>query len=238
MSAVIIDQLAPGRTPHAASDEIERADLARTYWIMTASLLASALSAAVVAEVATVHQFIFDTPVLRYVVLLSPLLFAASVGPRITRWSAPAVHAALVTLAALTGTALACLFLLVTGSSIAVPIATVAGLFAALALLLHLTSSNPTRAPLVLVAATTALIGADLVHLVLDSTKLEFALSTIGILVFAMLAVRDGGRRRALQARGVPAGSPATEALSLYMSALDPRANPATTQPVRHEGGQ
>jgi FtsH-binding integral membrane protein len=238
MSRVTIDHPRLGRPRYLASDETIRVGMIRTYWIMAASLLASALSAALVAEIVAVHRFIFNTPVLRYAVVLSPLLFAAAAGSRITRWSTPVVHASLVALAALTGVALACVFLLVASVSVAIPIATTAGLFAALALLLHLTRPNATQAPLVSVAAMTALIGADLVHLMLDSTKLEFALSTIGILAFAMLTVRDGRRRRAWLARGNQSGSPSTEALSLYMSALDPRASSATTAGIRNESAR
>jgi FtsH-binding integral membrane protein len=232
-----IDQPRPGRTTFLASDETMRADMIRTYWIMAASLLASALSAALVAEIIAVQRFIFNTPVLRYVVVLSPLLFAATVGARITRCSAPAVYASLIALAALTGVALACIFLLMAGVSVAIPIATTAGLFAALGLLLHLTRPTRRAPPLVLIATTTALIAADLVHLMLDSTKVEFALSTIGILAFAMLTVRDGRRRRILLASGTRTSSPSSEALSLYMSALDPRAGSATTAPIRNARG-
>jgi FtsH-binding integral membrane protein len=136
---------------------------------------------------------IYTTP-LRWVLFLAPVAFVFFFAFRANSMSVGAAQTSFWVYAALVGASLSSILLVFTGSSIANVFFITAASFASLSVWGYVTKRDLTGWGSFLFMGLIGIIIAALVNLYLQSTALQFAISVIGVLVFAGLTAYDTQR--------------------------------------------
>jgi uncharacterized protein len=131
---------------------------------------------------------------LKWVVMLAPLAMVFFLSFRVYKMSLPSAQAAFWVFAAVMGLSLSSIFLVFTGQSIARVFFITAAAFAALSLYGYTTKKDLSGWGSFLIMGVIGIIIAALVNLWLQSGALQFAISVIGVLVFAGLTAYDTQR--------------------------------------------
>jgi len=128
---------------------------------------------------------------LMWIVMLSPLaiVFAMSFGAN--KFSTSTLQAMFWGFAVLMGLSLSSIFLIYTGASIAVTFFATAGAFAGLSLFGYTTKKDLTGMGSFLVMGVIGLLIASLINMFLQSPGLYWAISFLGVLIFAGLTAYD-----------------------------------------------
>jgi FtsH-binding integral membrane protein len=131
---------------------------------------------------------------LAWIVMLSPLaiVFAMSFGAN--RFSTPTLQAMFWGFAALMGLSLSTIFLVYTGSSIAATFFATAGAFAGLSLYGYTTQRDLSGFGTFLIMGVIGLLIASVINMFVQSTALMWAVSFLGVLIFAGLTAYDTQR--------------------------------------------
>jgi len=127
----------------------------------------------------------------RWVVIFAPLALVFFISARISSMSAAGAQLAFWLFAALMGASLASIFLVYTGASIAQMFFISAASFGALSLWGYTTNRDLSPWGSFLFMGLIGIIIAMLVNLFLASSALQFAISVIGVLIFAGLTAYD-----------------------------------------------
>jgi FtsH-binding integral membrane protein len=138
----------------------------------------------------TLMSAIFGTP-LAWVVMLAPLAFVMVISFGINRLSLFATQALFWLFAAVMGLSLSTIFLVYTGESIARVFFITAISFGALSLYGYTTKRDLGPIGAFLIMGLIGIIIASLVNLFMQSSAMQFAISVIGVLVFAGLTAYD-----------------------------------------------
>jgi len=133
---------------------------------------------------------IYGSP-LRWVVMLAPLALVFFLSFRIHKMSVSAAQTTFWAYAALVGVSLSSIFLVYTSASIVQTFFVTAASFGALSLWGYTTKRDLTGMGSFLFMGVIGIIIAMLVNLFLQSSALQFAISAIGVLVFAGLTAYD-----------------------------------------------
>ena len=186
-----------------AVDEGLRAYMLRVYNYMAAGIALTGVvayltfSAAVVERVGPGRrgltefgQLIYTSP-LRWVIMLAPLAFVFFLAFRVSKMSAGAAQIAFWAFAAVMGLSLSTIFLVFTGQSITQVFFVTAGAFGALSIYGYTTKKDLSGWGSFLIMGVFGIIIAAIVNLFLQSSALQFAISAIGVLVFAGLTAYD-----------------------------------------------
>lgn len=131
------------------------------------------------------------TSPLRWVVMLAPLAAVFFLSFRIERLSVATANAVFWGYAALVGISLSSIFLVFTGQSIVRTFFVTAASFGALSLYGYTTKRDLSAMGSFLMMGLFGLIIASVVNIFLGSTALQFAISVIGVLIFAGLTAYD-----------------------------------------------
>ena len=131
------------------------------------------------------------TSPLRWVVMLAPLAAVFFLSFRIERLSVSTANAVFWGYAALVGLSLSSIFLVFTGQSIVRTFFVTAASFGALSLYGYTTKRDLSAMGSFLMMGLFGLIIASVVNIFLGSTALQFAISVIGVLIFAGLTAYD-----------------------------------------------
>ncbi|WP_273791998.1 Bax inhibitor-1/YccA family protein [Brucella anthropi] len=131
------------------------------------------------------------TSPLRWVVMLAPLAAVFFLSFRIERLSVSTANAVFWGYAALVGLSLSSIFLVFTGQSIVRTFFVTAASFGALSLYGYTTKRDLSAMGSFLIMGLFGLILASVVNIFLGSTALQFAISVIGVLIFAGLTAYD-----------------------------------------------
>ncbi|MGB3720861.1 MAG: hypothetical protein DIU63_11260 [Proteobacteria bacterium] len=131
---------------------------------------------------------------LRWVLMLAPLAFVFFLSFRVYQMSVSAAQLSFWLFAAVMGASLSTIFLVFTGASIARVFFITAATFASLSLWGYTTRKDLTGWGTFLFMGLIGIIVAALVNLFLASSALQFAISVIGVLVFAGLTAYDTQR--------------------------------------------
>jgi FtsH-binding integral membrane protein len=190
----------PGMATGVAVDEGLRAYMLGVYNYMTAGVALTGV-VAYLTFVLAVHdgaltpfgQTLFQSP-LRWVVMLAPLGFVLYLGFRVQQMSVAAAQASFWLFAAVMGVSLSSIFLVYTGQSITQIFFITAAMFGALSLWGYTTKRDISGWGSFLFMGVVGIVLASLVNLFLHSTGLQFAISVIGVLVFAGLTAYDTQR--------------------------------------------
>jgi len=170
-------------------------------------------------------EALFNSP-LRWVVMLAPLGVVLFMSFRAQKMSVGATQITFWAFAALMGLSLSSIFLVFTGQSITQIFFITAGAFAGLSLWGYTTKRDISGWGSFLIMGVVGIIIAAVVNIFLQSGALNFAISVIGLLVFAGLTAYDTQRIKDgfLMIRGdaaMVAKSAIMGALSLYLDFIN-----------------
>ena len=174
----------------AAVDVGLRKYMLGVYNYMASGVFLTGVVAMLVASSPTMLQLIFGTP-LKWVVMLSPLAFVLAMNFGLQRFSATAIQAMFWGLCVAYGLSFASIFLVFTGESIARVFFISAGAFAALSLYGYTTKRDLSPIGSFLIMGMFGLIIATVVNMFIGSDAMQFAISVIGVLIFAGLTAYD-----------------------------------------------
>ena len=171
------------------------------------------------------YTFMAQTPLLLWVVVLSPLALVLLLSFRIDKMSLGAAQAAFWTYAAVVGLSLAGVFLMYTGVSIARTFFITAATFLAMSLFGYTTRTDLARFRSFLMMGLIGVIIASAVNLFLASSTLQLVISVVGVIVFVGLTAYDTQRIKEiyLAADGTVVAGKKTimGALTLYLDFLN-----------------
>ena len=194
-------RIATRTVDRAAIDEGLRSYMLRVYNYMASGLALTGIVAYLVAQspaaMSAIYQFRpgISIPVgltlFGWIVALAPLGLVFFLSARIARMQASTAQALFWVFAALMGASLASIFVVYTGASIARVFFITAGAFAGLSLYGYTTRRDLSGMASFLMVGLIGIILASLVNIFLHSTGLQFAVSVIGVLVFAGLTAYD-----------------------------------------------
>lgn len=213
----------------AAIDEGLRAYMTKVYGLMAVAMVITGVVAFVVGNSPAMLAAIFGTP-LKWVAMLAPLgmvfLFAATVH----KMSAATAQIVFWAFAAVMGVSISFIFAVYTGMSIATTFFVTAIAFLSLSLYGYTTKKDLSGWGTFLIMGVIGLIVASLLNIFLQSPALQFAVSALGVLIFAGLTAFDtqrlkneyvhyaqmGAQGAAILQKGAIMG-----ALSLYLNFLN-----------------
>ena len=186
-----------GTVADAGIDEGLRAYMLRVYNLMALGLAITGLAAwgafnfAVSdGQLTAFGEAIYLSP-LRWVVILAPLAMVFFLSFRIHKMSVAAAQTTFWVYAGLVGLSLSTVFLVYTGESIVRTFFITATAFGGLSLYGYTTKRDLSAMGSFLIMGLFGLIIASVVNIFLGSTALQFAISVIGVLVFAGLTAYD-----------------------------------------------
>lgn len=174
----------------AAIDAGLRAHMNKVYGLMSVAMLITAGVAWAVGTNATMVQAIFMTP-LKWVVMFAPVIMVMVLGAMINRLSVAAAQLFFYAYAAAVGLSLAFIFVVYTQTSIAQTFLVTAIAFAGLSLYGYTTKKDLSGMGTFLMMGLIGLLVASFVNMLLASTAMAFAISVIGVLIFAGLTAFD-----------------------------------------------
>ncbi|MCX7889241.1 MAG: Bax inhibitor-1/YccA family protein [Rhodobacteraceae bacterium] len=197
-------------TGAAVIDEGLRAHMNKVYGTMSVGMVITALAAWAMSGLsvtATATQYalgdgryltdfgyaLFMSP-LKWVVMFLPLIMVFAFGAMINRISAAGAQLFFYTFALAMGVSISWIFLVFTGYSIVQVFLITAVAFAGLSLWGYVTKKDLSGWGTFLVMGVIGLIVASLVNIFLQSPAVMFAISAIGVLIFAGLTAYDTQR--------------------------------------------
>ena len=208
-------RMRPGARTDVAVDEGLRAYMLRVYNYMAGGVFLTgivaylaftqavtmdpALAAKTAGGVALLKRGMYLTPFgmalfvspLKWLVMLAPLGFVFFLSFRIYQMSVSAAQSTFWLFAAVMGLSLSTIFLVFTGQSITQVFFVTAAAFGGLSLYGYTTSKDLSGWGSFLIMGVIGIVIAGLVNLFLQSSALQFAISVIGVLVFAGLTAYD-----------------------------------------------
>jgi hypothetical protein len=185
------------RAEAALYDAGLRAFMLRVYQYMGMGLVITGAVAYSVANIPALFNAIFGTP-LAWVVILAPLAIVFFLGARVHRMSPAAAQTTFWIFSALMGASLASIFVVFTGASIARVFFITAAAFGGLSLYGYTTKRALSGWGSFLLIGLLGIIVASLVNLFIASSALHFAVSVIGVVIFAGLTAYDTQRLKTM----------------------------------------
>jgi FtsH-binding integral membrane protein len=184
-----------------------RTHMNKVYGTMSVGLLITALAAWAIANLAvtsTPSEFMFRegqyltglgqalyTSPLKWVVMFAPLGMVFAFGAAVNRLSAAGAQTFFYAFAALMGVSISSIFLVYTGVSITQTFLVTSISFAGLSIFGYTTKKDLSGMGTFLMMGLIGLIVASIVNIFLGSGMLSFAISVIGVLIFAGLTAFD-----------------------------------------------
>ena len=180
----------------ALIDEGLRAHMNKVYGLMSVAMVVTGAVAWGVGSSDALTAIFRDPMTLRpnilgWVVMFAPLAMVFAFGALINRLSQAAAQLFFYAFAAVMGLSLAWIFQVFTGVSIAQTFFVTAASFAALSLWGYTTKRDLSGMGTFLMMGVIGLIIASIVNIFLASSALMFAISAIGVLIFAALTAYD-----------------------------------------------
>jgi FtsH-binding integral membrane protein len=167
-----------------------RAHMNKVYGLMSVAMLITAGVAWAVGTNDAMVAAIFGTP-LKWVVMFAPLIMVFAFSAMINRLSVAAAQLFFYTYAAAVGLSLAFIFAVYTSTSIAQTFLVTSIAFAGLSLYGYTTKKDLSGMGTFLMMGLIGLIVASVVNIFLASSAMAFAISVIGVLIFAGLTAYD-----------------------------------------------
>ena len=162
-------------------------------------------------------QAIYASP-LKWVVMLAPLAFVFGLSAAVNRMQPATARLLFLVYAAVMGVSLSSILLVFTGQSVARTFFITAASFGALSLYGYTTKRDMSGMGSFLMMGVIGIVIASIVNIFLGSSGLQFAISVIGVLVFAALTAYDTQRLKAMY--DVVAGDAVAAGRASIMGAL------------------
>ncbi|QIE42458.1 Bax inhibitor-1/YccA family protein [Meridianimarinicoccus aquatilis] len=194
-------------TRSAQIDEGLRTHMTKVYSTMSVGMLITALvswaiAGLAVSDVPTAYQLsantyltstgaaIYASP-LKWLIMFAPLLFVFGFSAGINRMSAATAQTVFYAFAAVMGLSISSIFLVFTGASIVTTFLVTSIAFASLSLYGYTTKKDLSAMGTFLMMGLIGLIVASVINIFVASSALQFAISVIGVLIFAGLTAYD-----------------------------------------------
>lgn len=174
----------------ALIDEGLRAHMNKVYGLMSVAMLITGAVAFGVGSNPQLIAAIFGSG-LKWIVMLAPLAVVFAFGAMIHKMSTSTAQMVFLAYSALMGLSISFIFAAYTGISIAQTFLVTAIAFAGLSLYGYTTKKNLSAFGSFLMMGLIGLIVASIVNIFLASSALQFAISVIGVLIFAGLTAYD-----------------------------------------------
>lgn len=174
----------------AEVDEGLRAHMNKVYGTMSVGMLLTFLAAWAVGNNAAMMNVLF-TGFTRYIVMFAPLIMVFAFGAMINRLSAAGAQLFFYAFSALMGVSISYIFVVFTDFSIAQVFLITAISFAGLSIWGYTTKKDISGWGSFLIMGLIGLIVASIVNIFLASSAIMFAISVIGVLIFAGLTAYD-----------------------------------------------
>jgi len=174
----------------AQIDEGLRAYMNKVYGLMSVAMLITGGVAYMVGTNEAMLAAIFGSPI-KWLVIFAPLIVVFAFSAMINRLSAATAQAVFWGFAALMGLSISSIFAIYTGISIAQTFLVTAIAFAGLSLYGYTTKKDISGWGSFLIMGVIGLIVASIVNLFLQSEAVMFAVSALGVLIFAGLTAYD-----------------------------------------------
>ncbi|MCK0142695.1 Bax inhibitor-1/YccA family protein [Aliiroseovarius sp. F20344] len=184
------DTIRTGVGSQAAIDEGLRAHMNKVYGTMSVGLLLTFAAAWAVGNNAAMMETLF-TGFTRYIVMFAPLIMVFAFGAMINRLSAAGAQLFFYTFSAVMGISISYIFVVFTGMSIANTFLITAIAFAGLSLYGYTTKRDLGPMGAFLIMGLIGIIIAMIVNIFIGSSMIHFAISVIGVLIFAGLTAYD-----------------------------------------------
>ena len=218
-----------GRATQADIDQGLRSYMMRVYNYMALALGVTGVAALGTATMAmnnpAVAQMLYASP-LKWIIMFAPLAFVMVLSFGINKLSYGALQATFWAFAAIMGISLSSIFLVFTGASIVQTFFVTAASFGALSLYGYTTQRDLSGMGSFLLMGLFGLIIASIVNIFLASSAMQFAISVIGVLIFAGLTAYDTQRIKSMydyvaQDETMMGRSAIMGALSLYLNFIN-----------------
>ena len=171
-------------------DEGLKRHMNRVYGLMSVAMIITGVVAYLVGNNLALLNLIYGTP-LKWVVMLAPLGVVFFFSARINRMSAAAAQTVFWVFSGLMGLSLSYIFIAYTGFSIAQVFLITAIAFASLSLFGYTTKKDLSGWGSFLIMGVVGIIIAAIVNIFLQLPSLAFAISVLGVLIFAGLTAYD-----------------------------------------------
>ena len=212
-------------TGRATYDMGLRRHMLSIYNYMASGVLLSGIVAMLFAQSGFAAQIMLGGGALAWLIILSPLAFVFAMSFGANRFSTPALQAMFWGFATVMGLSLSTIFLVYTQSSIALTFFATAAAFAGLSLVGYTTKTDLSGMGTFLIMGVIGLLVAMVINMFVGSTALQFAISAIGVLIFAGLTAYDTQRLKMMyyQVAGTDFAGKAIVlgALSLYLDFIN-----------------
>ena len=195
------------------------------YNYMSSGVLLSGIVALLFAQSGFAAQLMTGGNPLAWVIMLAPLGFVFAMSFGANRFSTFTLQAMFWAFAAVMGLSLSTIFLVFTKASIAMTFFATAAAFAGLSLVGYTTKKDLSGMGTFLIMGVIGLLVAMVINMFVGSTALQFAISAIGVLIFAGLTAYDTQRLKMMyyQVAGTDFAGKAIVlgALSLYLDFIN-----------------
>ncbi|PIE11455.1 MAG: hypothetical protein CSA72_04895 [Rhodobacterales bacterium] len=182
---------------HAQIDQGLRAHMNKVYGLMSVAMVITGAAAWAISglavqdgQVTALGQAIYGSP-LKWLIMFAPLIMVFAFGALINRLSAAGAQVFFYAFAAMMGLSISSIFLVYTGMSIVQTFLITAVAFAGLSLWGYTTKKDISGWGSFLIMGVIGLIVASIVNIFLQSEAVMFAVSVIGVLIFAGLTAYD-----------------------------------------------
>ncbi|GAA4643242.1 Bax inhibitor-1/YccA family protein [Pontixanthobacter gangjinensis] len=190
--------VAPGINADTGSavtfDEGLRKHMLSIYNYMTSGILLTGVVALLFAESGMAADIMINGGILKWVLILSPLAVVMAMSFGRNKFSTVTLQGMFWGFAILMGLSMSTIFLVYTASSIAVTFFATSAAFAGLSLFGYTTKKNMSGMGSFLIMGVVGLIVAMVLNMWLQSPGLMYAISFIGVLIFAGLTAYDTQR--------------------------------------------
>ncbi len=185
-----VRRVGAGVRPAAQIDEGLRAHMSSVYGLMAGGMFITGIIAYIVGNNDAMLATIFGSP-LRYVVMFAPLAVVFGLSASINRMSENTARGVFFLFSALMGLSISYIFAMYTGMSIANTFFTTAVAFAGLSLYGYTTKRDISAWGSFLIMGVIGLLVASVVNIFIGSAAIAFAVSALGVLIFAGLTAYD-----------------------------------------------
>lgn len=199
------DSVGFGRTAPAARqvayDAGLRSYMLSVYNYMASGVLLTGIVAMLFAQSGMAAQILGGPGLLKYVIMFAPLAFVMILSFGINRLSTGTAQALYWAYAVMMGLSLSSIFLVYTGLSIAQTFFATAAAFAGLSLYGYTTKKDLSGFGTFLIMGVVGLLVASLINIFLKSSAMDFAISVLGVLLFAGLTAYDTQKIKSIYAQ-------------------------------------
>ncbi len=186
--------------PRAARDAGLRSYMLKVYNYMASGVLLTGIVAMLFAGSSIGQNIMLGGGLLRWVIIFAPLLFVMAMSFGFNRMSTATLNLMFWAFATVMGLSMSTVFMVFTGVSIAQTFFAVTAAFLGLSLWGYTTKKDLSGFGTFLIMGVVGLLVAMVINIFLQSTAMHFAISAIGVLLFAGLTAYDTQKIKSMYA--------------------------------------